>query len=118
MRQIVIVSFIITIAVVAQVNADCIQNQYGEVFCGRGKCQMNRYGKVFCAQRYGDIMMNRYGDILCGTGHCKEDYRGDVWCSVEEDGSANIDMYGKVKCFGGCETGNLKLCDEGQQAFK
>ncbi len=74
----VIVSFIITIAVVAQVNADCLQNQYGKVFCGRGKCQMDQYGKVFCAQRDGDIMKDIYGNILCGIGHCKKDYRGDT----------------------------------------
>ena len=114
MRHLVIVSIIVALIAVTQVNADCLNDQYGKVLCGRGKCELDQFGRVICTQRYGGIMKDRYGNILCGVGHCTKDSHGQIWCSVEEDGSVNIDMYGNVKCLGGCETGKSSICEEGR----
>jgi hypothetical protein len=112
MRFGAIAILIIVLAAATQVNADCIKNQYGNVVCGKGKCETDQYGKVLCSQRDGGIMQDRYGNILCGIGACAKDYLGQIWCSKEPGGGAAIDSNGKVKCLGGCEAGNSKHCEE------
>ncbi len=112
MRFGVIAFLIVALAAVTQVNADCIKDQYGKVVCGKGKCETDQYGKVICTQRDGGIMKDRYGNILCGVGYCAKDDTDEVWCSKEPGGGAATDSYGKVKCLGGCEAGNSKLCEE------
>ena len=56
MRQVVIVGFIVALAAVTQVNADCINDSYGKRVCGKGPCSMGQYGKVFCAQPGGGAL--------------------------------------------------------------
>lgn len=93
-------------------NADCVNNQNGNVVCGNGQCEQDQYGKVFCAKPGGGAIKDLYANVLCGVGYCEKDILGQVWCSKVPGGSAAADSYGKVKCFGGCEAGTSDRCQE------
>jgi hypothetical protein len=112
MRTRAIAILIIVLVAATQVNADCIRNQNSTVVCGKGKCESDLYGKVMCTQRDGGIMKDRYGNILCGPGECAKDNLDQVWRSKAPGGGAATDLYGKVKCQGGCEAGSSKYCEE------
>jgi hypothetical protein len=111
MRYGIIIGLILALAVAAQVNADCLTDQYGNVVCGKGQCERDQHGKVFCAGLGGGAVKDRYGDVKCGVGYCAQDNSGQVWCSTEPGGGAAIDAYGKVKCQGGCEAGTSGRCE-------
>lgn len=90
--------------------ADCVKDQKGDVVCGKGQCEADSHGKVFCAGNGGGAVLDLYGHVVCGTGYCAKDDHGKVWCSKEAGGGAAADLYGKVKCQGGCDTASVNFC--------
>jgi hypothetical protein len=112
MRYGIIVGFIVALAVVTQVNADCVKNEYGKHACGKGQCQLSQYGKAYCAQEGGGAINGLYDNVLCGIGYCIKDDLNQVWCSMVQGGEAYIDTNGKVVCTGGCEAGSSSRCVE------
>jgi hypothetical protein len=117
MRRSVIITIIIALAVVSQAKADCVQNNYGKVFCGEGQCLVDEFGRAFCAPVSGGIIRDMGGNLLCGVGHCVTNIKGQVWCSVIEDGDATSDMNGRVYCTGGCSRGNKQICQVARQPW-
>ena len=95
-------------------SADCLKDQYGNVVCGQGQCATDSYRKVFCAHAGGGALADKFGKVMCGVGYCARDSYLDVWCSTEPGGGAAVDLYGKVKCLGGCEPGSPERCEEGK----
>ena len=95
--------------------ADCVNNQNGNVVCGNGQCEQDQYGKVYCAKPGGGAIKDQYANVVCGAGYCEKDILGQVWCSKVPGGSAAVDSNGKVKCYGGCESGTPDRCEEGRQ---
>ena len=116
-KLIIIVTITIVFAVVSQVQADCIQNIYGKVFCGEGQCLVDDFGRAFCTPYSGGIVRDIGGSILCGVGHCATDIRGQVWCSAVENGNVTFDMNGRVYCDGGCTRGKKQFCEEARQPW-
>lgn len=94
------------------VEADCINNQEGQLVCGKGQCEADEYGKIFCAEAGGGAMRDESGKVQCGVGYCARDELGHVFCSKKPGESAAVDSYGKVKCVDGCDAGSEKLCRE------
>ena len=94
--------------------ADCVNKQNGNVVCGEGQCEQDQYGKVYCANPGGGAIKDQHADVVCGVGYCDKDILGQVWCSKVPGGSAAVDSYGNVKCYGGCEAGTAKLCQDAQ----
>lgn len=93
--------------------ADCRTDKFGEVYCGKGKCEIDKDGKVLCSKyRYGDAVINKYGNVVCGKGKCRtgQDFN-DYFCSKIEDGGASVDHFGVVKCYGGCEQASSSMCE-------
>lgn len=93
-------------------NADCLNNQNGNVVCGGGQCEIDQYGKVYCAAPGGGAMKDQYGNVMCGVGYCAKDDSSRVWCSKKPGGGAATDSHGQVKCFGGCDPGTASQCQE------
>jgi len=112
MKHRIIVCFVVVLAAVTQVYADCVRNEYGNIACGKGQCKSNQYGKAFCAKEGGGAINSIYGSVLCGVGYCILDDNDHVLCSKVQGGEAKIDDNGKVTCTGGCVAGNKSLCEE------
>ena len=105
---------LLLIATLQPTNADCIQDQYGNVVCGGGECVKDEYGKVFCATIGGGALRDSHGTVMCGVGDCAMDRDGKVWCSTIPGGGAATDDYGKVKCYKGCAEGTTARCEQGE----
>src|SRR4029453_18059149 len=71
--------------------SECIRDNYGTVYCGRGHCLMDSNGKVHCAQRGGGAIRDQYGNVLCGVGYCTADDEGRLLCSKTPGGSITRD---------------------------
>ena len=91
--------------------AECMQDQGGNVVCGRGQCARDPYGKVYCAPAGGGALADQYGTVKCGTGYCTRDEWGEVFCSRTRGGAAMVDTWGKPKCLGGCEAARPERCE-------
>jgi len=106
--------FIILIVMpVNSVLADCRQDRFGDVYCGKGKCVSDKQGKVHCSRyRFGDAVVDRHGSALCGKGRCLLGKELDRYvCSKIDGGGAVVDRYGVVKCYGGCERASITMCE-------
>jgi hypothetical protein len=93
------------------VDASCINNQYGKVVCGEGQCRTDDHGKVFCA-RAGGAVLDKFSKVKCGVGKCAMDYLDKIWCSKKPGGGAEVDSHGKVVCLGGCAEASASLCQQ------
>ncbi len=102
-----------SLAVPIGANANCINDLYGNVVCGKGQCEADRFGKIYCADAGGGAMKDQFANVQCGVGYCAKDKFGHVWCSKEPGGGAATDSTGKVKCLGGCDEGSPSQCKEG-----
>jgi hypothetical protein len=91
---------------------DCVRDNYGNVYCGRGDCSMDAYGKLRCAKRGGGLIRDQYGNLLCGIGYCAADDTGRLLCSTRSGGNVGRDSYGKVTCEGGCQDAQAQLCED------
>jgi hypothetical protein len=67
MRHGIMVAFIVVLAAVTQVNADCVKNEYGNRVCGKGQCKLDSVGKAFCAREGGGAVNGLYDNVLCGV---------------------------------------------------
>ena len=114
MNKVICTFLIIALAMSVVANADCMNDQKGNVVCGKGQCEVDQYGKIYCADVGGGAMRDQYSNVKCGVGYCAKDDSGHVWCSKAPGGGAAVDTNGKVKCFGGCNEGSTSLCKEGQ----
>ena len=94
------------------VGGDCIRDQYGQVFCGRGYCAIDQSGKPYCSKAGGGLGRDQYGSVVCGIGYCAVNDEGRVKCSSIPAGGATTDSYGKVRCAGGCRDASPQLCVE------
>ena len=93
-------------------SADCMKDQNGEFFCGKGQCQRDRLGMVFCsAFLNGSAIRNHRGEVVCGRGHCVETSKREVVCSTEQEGGALLDRFGRPRCQGQCEPASADLCE-------
>lgn len=108
----VVVACALGLGVILPVFADCVSDQYGNVFCGRGNCMADSYGKVHCGKQGGGVMRDQYGNVLCGVGYCSADDTGRVLCSTKPGGNIAKDSYGKLTCEGGCRDGQAQLCED------
>ena len=94
------------------VQAECVMDQIGQIYCGYGACANNSYGNVYCSKyRDGDAVLNVNGEVVCGKGSCEEDRLKNVYCSSAEGGAAMIDRNGNVRCYRGCERASPSMCE-------
>lgn len=92
--------------------ADCMKDQNGEFFCGKGQCQRDQSGMVLCsAFLNGGAVRNYRGQIVCGRGHCIETSKREVICSTEQEGGVLLDRFGRPRCQGQCEEASAELCE-------
>ena len=103
----------ITIFISGNAHSECKTDRFGDVYCGKGKCEINHEEKVYCSKyQFGEALKNKYGSVVCGKGQClgSTDFN-EYYCSVVEGGGANIDINGKVKCYGACEEASQSMCE-------
>jgi len=95
------------------VYAACEIDRFGVVYCGRGNCAKNEAGEVFCSKyQFGHAMIDKLGNVVCGKGECVASVKfNDYYCSTVENGGANRDRFGEVKCYGGCEKASASMCE-------
>jgi len=94
------------------VNAECMNNNRGETFCGKGECKADRYGVVYCSAYYkGSAVLATYGDVVCSVGQCIVNNKNEVICSTEVEGDIITDMYGNPRCQGSCEPASVDYCE-------
>ena len=91
---------------------DCVRDNYGTVYCGRGDCAMDSGGRLRCAKPGGRLIRDQYGDLLCGAGYCAAEDTGRLLCSPRPGGNVSRDSYGKVTCAGGCVDAQAQLCED------
>ena len=109
----VVVACALALGLISPVFAyDCVRDNYGNLFCGRGDCVMDSYGKLHCAKKGGGVIRDQYGNVLCGVGYCAGDETGRLLCSTRPGGSVARDSYGKVVCEGGCRDAEAQLCED------
>ena len=109
----VVVTCALALGVISPVFAgDCVRDNYGTVYCGRGDCSMDSNGRLRCAKRGGGMIRDQYGNLLCGIGYCAADDTGRLLCSTTPGGNVSRDSYGKVTCEGGCQDAQVQLCED------
>jgi hypothetical protein len=109
----VVVACALALGVISPVFAsECVRDNYGTVYCGRGNCLMDSDGKLHCAQRGGGAIRDQYGNVLCGVGYCSVDDTGRLLCSTTPGGNITRDSYGKVTCEEGCHEAQPQLCQD------
>jgi hypothetical protein len=109
----VVVACALALGVISPVFAgDCVRDNYGTLFCGRGNCLMDSNGKLHCAKRGGGVIRDEYGNVRCGVGYCTADDTGRLLCSTTLGGNITRDSYGKVTCEEGCREAQAQLCQD------
>ena len=109
----VVVACALTLGVISPVFAgDCVRDNFGNVYCGRGNCSMDANGKLRCSKTGGGLIRDQYGNLLCGVGYCAADDTGRMLCSTISGGNVARDSYGKVTCEGGCHDAQAQLCED------
>lgn len=93
--------------------AACETNRFGVVFCGRGDCAKDKAGDVFCSKyQFGHAHLDEHGNVVCGKGECAAGRKfKEIYCSTVENGGAEQNIMGDVKCYGGCEKASALMCE-------
>lgn len=96
--------------------AACEKDRFGVVICGRGDCAKDTAGDIFCSKYlFGDAKQDEHGNVVCGKGQCLPGTKfKDFYCSAVESGGADVDRFGVVKCYGGCEKATALMCENQQ----
>lgn len=99
-------------------HAACDTDRHGVVICGKGDCAKDIAGNVFCSRYlFGGARLDEHGNVVCGKGQCLAGTKfKESYCSAIESGGADVDRFGVVKCYGGCEKASALMCErqEGQ----
>lgn len=113
LKYVAIISLIgIGLIIPVVTSAECLKDQYGEVYCGAGLCQIDRSGVVRCSRYYdGAAERTSNGQVLCGKGQCVKRSDGMVFCSTEVGGAVLLDSRGNARCYGQCEPATEEMCE-------
>ena len=104
--------FVMVLVIPAITSADCLKDQYGEVYCGAGRCRAQSNGIVWCSRYYdGSAEHTSNGQVVCGKGQCVRLSNGSVFCSTEVGGAVLLDSSGSARCYGQCVPATVEMCE-------